>query len=39
MSYNGGVASSAHGPRELEIAVAAFEGALGALKDARLVAA
>ncbi len=39
MSYNGGVASSAHGPRELEIALEAFEGALGALKDARLVAA
>jgi glutamate-1-semialdehyde 2,1-aminomutase len=38
MSYNGGVASAAHGARELDIALGAFEGVLRTLRDTGLVA-
>jgi glutamate-1-semialdehyde 2,1-aminomutase len=38
-SYNGGVTSAAHGDAELELTLAAFEGALTELRDQRLVAA
>ena len=39
LSYNGGFSCAAHGPRELEQSVTAFEGSLRALRDAKLVAA
>jgi glutamate-1-semialdehyde 2,1-aminomutase len=38
-SYNGGVASSAHGDEELEVTLDAFGGALATLKEEGLVAA
>jgi hypothetical protein len=37
-SYNGGMASGAHGDAELAHALAAFEGALGALVQAGAIA-
>jgi hypothetical protein len=39
MSYNGGVLSAAHGPREREITLKAFEEVLHLLKSSGLVAA